>query len=214
MQPYWLPYLGYFQLMKEADVFVYYDDVTYIKGGWINRNNMRLNGEDHMFTLELKNASSFKKINEIEVGGNRNRLLKTFLQAYARAPYFKDVEPLLYRIFENPEQSLFWYIAETHQDIFDYLDFKVNASISSWIEKDVELKGQVKVIDICRRFEATRYVNAIGGQKLYSRDDFKEYNIELKFLQSGDIPRRSIIDVLMHNSIEQVNNMLNDYTLV
>ncbi len=213
MQPYFLPYIGYFQLMKATDSFVYYDDVNYIKQGWINRNNMRVNGLDHLFTLELKGASSFKKINEIEVGRNRGKLLKMFLQSYAKAPYFKDVEPLLYEIFDSNEANLFYYIGDTHQVIFDYLNFISNISISSGIMKNNDLKGQDKVIDICKRLQATTYVNAIGGQKLYSRDDFRANGIELKFLKSGEIPRGSIIDVLMYYSIDQVNDMLNDYEL-
>lgn len=214
MQPYFLPYLGYFQLMTSTDRFVYYDDVAYIKQGWINRNNMLLNGQSHLFTLELKGASSFKKINDIEVGGNRMKLLKTFQQAYIKYPYFKDVEPLLVRIFECKLTNLFNYILETHLDIFHYLSIDVNYLVSSAINKDDNLKGKDKVIDICKNLGATSYVNAIGGQHLYSKDDFRKENIELYFLKSGNIPRLSIIDVMMNYPPEYIRNMLNDYELI
>src|SRR5687768_13108726 len=96
MQPYLFPYIGYFQLMHAADKFVVYDDVNYIKGGWVNRNRILVNGKPHMFTLPLKNAGSNIKINEIEVSGGelmkwREKFLRTLQQAYAKAPFKNDV---------------------------------------------------------------------------------------------------------------------------
>lgn len=215
MQPYFLPYLGYFQLMKAVDTFVYYDDVTYIKQGWINRNNIVLDGVDYRFTLELQGVSSFKLIKEIEIGKNRDKLYKTFLQAYSKAPYFKQVQGLVYAIFYSEEKNLFKYILRTHLLIFDYLKLDVNYLISSEIEKDCSLKSQSKVLDICKRLGATRYINAIGGQHLYSRSDFADNGIELFFLCPHEsTPKKSIIDVLMNNSIEEVNLMLDNYKLI
>ena len=106
----------------------------------------------------------------------------------------------------------------------DYLDIKTKLTVSSTIEKDNELKGQDKVLEICKRLGATEYYNAIGGQELYSFDVFKENGIELSFLKTGDIryaqydnefqPSLSMIDVLMFNSKEQIKEMLEDYTLI
>lgn len=211
MQPYFLPYLGYFQLMNAVDTYVYYDDVTFIKQGWINRNNIILNNQNYRFTLELKAASSFKKINEIEIGGNREKLYKTFIQAYSKAPYFND--RLLYDIFHCGLKNLFNYILYTHLLIFEYLGIEVNYLISSEIEKDCTLKGKDKVLNICKKLEATTYLNAIGGKELYSKEEFANNGINLLFLHPGDIPKRSIIDVLMNYSKEEVKKMLKNYSL-
>lgn len=214
MQPYFLPYLGYFQLMNAVDTFVYYDDVTFIKQGWINRNNILLNGQKFRFTLELKGASSYKKINEIEVGRNRDKLYKTFVQAYSKAPYFKDFDWLLYNIFHSGENNLFQYILRTHSLIFEYLEVNVNYFISSEIKKDCLLKGKDKVLNICKRLNATTYINAIGGKELYSKDEFMNNGVNLLFLHPSDeLPKRSIIDVLMNYSKEEVKIMLKNYTL-
>ena len=91
MQPYLFPYIGYFQLIKAVDTFVIYDDVNFIKQGWINRNRMLLNNSDFMFNIMLKGASSFKKINEIEVVCNNHKLITTIEQSYRKAPYFAEV---------------------------------------------------------------------------------------------------------------------------
>lgn len=215
MQPYLLPYLGYFQLMKLVDVFVYYDDVTFIKQGWINRNNILLDGKEFRFTLELQNASSFRLINEIGIGRNREKLYKTFSQAYSKAPCFKDASGLLYDIFHSDEYNLFRYILQTHQRIFNYLGIEINYLVSSEIDKDSSLKGQDKVLDICKRLNATTYINAIGGQHLYSREDFKDNGIELFFIHpSEDLPKRSIFDVIMNNSPNVIKRMLENYELI
>lgn len=215
MQPYLLPYLGYFQLMKAVDIFVYYDDVTYIKQGWINRNNIIVNGKMFRFTLELHGASSFKKINEIEVGRNREKLYRTFSQSYSKAPYFQQVSELLRNVFYSEEKNLFRYILQTHQGIFDYLGMGLNCLISSEIDKDVSLKGQDKVLNICKSLNATRYINAIGGQYLYSREDFADNGIELFFIHpSENLPKTSIFDVLMNHSIGEIKEMFENYDLI
>lgn len=209
MQPYYLPYIGYFQLMKAVNTFVYYDDVTYIKQGWINRNNIILKNGPHRFTLELKGASSFKKINEIEVGGNRDKLYKTFLQAYSKAPYYRDADQLLWDIFHSEEKNLFQYILQSHKLIFDYLGINIEVKISSNIKKDESLSGKARVIDICRRLEGNTYINAYGGKSLYSKDEFMDEGIRLLFLKPYDeLPKTSIIDVIMNHSKKEVVEML------
>ncbi len=215
MQPYFLPYLGYFQLMKAVDTFIYYDDVNYIKQGWINRNNISLDGKDYLFTLELQGASSFKKINEIEVGRNRDKLYKTFVQSYSHAFYFERVKELLFDIFYSEEKNLFQYIFQTHLRIFYYLKFDVNCIVSSEMQKDCSLKGKDKVIDICKRMDADTYINAFGGQHLYDRQEFKENGIDLFFIHPAeDLPRRSILDVMMYHSPEEIRTMLDKYDLI
>ena len=112
MQPYFLPYLGYWQLINSVDKFVIYDDVNYIKGGWINRNRYLYNGEAKVFNIIMKNSSSFKKINEIELMGSQGnynpmkKLYSTFEMAYRKAPYFNDISILLKNILEFNENNL------------------------------------------------------------------------------------------------------------
>ncbi len=84
MQPYIFPYIGYFQLIHAADVFVFYDDVNYINRGWINRNRILLNGKDQLFTIPCKEASQNKLIKDIEVLADKKafqKMLTTMLVA-------------------------------------------------------------------------------------------------------------------------------------
>ncbi len=224
MQPYFLPYIGYFQLMRAVDTFVFYDDVTFIKQGWINRNRILLNDTEFLFSLELRGASSFKNINTIEVGNNREKLFKTLFQSYKKAPFFKEVEPLLLLIFKSEVTNLSQYIIDANKLIASHLEIKTNFLISSKIDKNNELNGQDKVIEICRKLGYDKYTNVIGGKKLYSKDDFLNNGIELSFIRSNYIeynqynnifiPWLSIIDVLMFNSVSEINLMLNNYELI
>lgn len=224
MQPYLFPYIGYFQLMKAVDTFVIYDDVNFIKQGWINRNKILLNGSDFMFNIMLKGASSFKKINEIEVRGNHLKLITTMEQSYGKAPYFSDAFPLISNILLNKETNLARYLSNSLIEITKNLGIKVSILISSEIEKDAFLKGDDKVINICNQLKATNYINAIGGQELYSKDKFSENGLILNFIKTKPIvykqfkdpftPWLSIIDVMMFNSPDAITEMLNQYELV
>jgi hypothetical protein len=209
--------------MKSADIFVYYDDVTFIKQGWINRNRIILNGKEYMFTLELKGASSFKEINKIEIGKNRNKLLKTFQYAYKNAPFYSNLEPLLNSIFISSQNNLSQFIIETTKLIIDYLDINTKLLRSSEIKKNNALKGQDKVIEICKMLGATKYINLPGGKDLYSKERFLGHGIELYFIRPGKIEYRqygnefiqwlSIIDIMMFNPINDIHRMLDNYEL-
>jgi len=224
MQPYLFPYIGYFQLIKAVDTFVIYDDVNFIKQGWINRNRMLLNNSDFMFNIMLKGASSFKKINEIEVVCNNHKLITTIEQSYRKAPYFAEVIPLLSNILMNEETNLARYLTTSLNTIIEYLGIQVSILISSEIKKDNALKGDDKVIAICKNLKATNYINAVGGQELYSKNKFAENGLILNFIKTKPfvykqfkdpfIPWLSIVDVMMFNSREVITEMLNEYELV
>ncbi len=225
MQPYFFPYLGYWQLINTVDKYVIYDDVAYIKGGWISRNNILLGGNKHLITLPLDNPSSFRNINEIDITSNikqREKILRTLDSAYKKAPYYSTVinliEPLIMDCKGIAELN-----AKAIEKICDYLKIDTEIVLSSSIIKNNELKGQDKVIDINKRLGSNIYINAIGGKELYSKDVFNKEHIELKFLKMGEIKYKqysddfvgglSIIDVLMFNSKEEVNRLLDIYTL-
>ena len=224
MQPYLFPHLAYFQLMGAVDEYVIYDDVKFIKGGWINRNNIAVGAQKVMFTIQLKNASSNKAIKEIYISDSFEKFLKTISMAYVKAPYFKDALSLLEKIilYENRELSKF--TANSFEVLAKYMGIRTNFIFSSDLQKDNSLRGQSKVIAICNELNADVYVNAIGGQELYDDKAFKSNGIKLTFLKSDNleykqlkkefIPGLSIIDVLMFNSPTEIRKMLNAYELI
>ena len=224
MQPYFMPYIGYWQLMAAVDKYVVFDDVNFIKRGWANRNNILLNGEPYLFSISLNGASQNKLFNEIEIADDFEKLKKTLYHSYSKAPYFVETMQLLDEIFEYADKNLARFLYHSFQVILTYLDCKTELIMSSSIEKDNQLKGKDKILDICHALLADRYINAIGGQDLYDRDEFTQNGIELKFLQTNSVPYQqykndfvpnlSIIDVLMFNGKEGTIKMLGEYTLV
>ena len=224
MQPYFFPYLGYWQLLANVDKYVVYDDVTYIKGGWINRNNFLINGQKNLLTMQLEKASSYTLIKDIAIKDDFVKFLKTIEMGYKKAPFFEDSFRLLKDICQCPEKKLGQFLFNSHIKICEYLGIDTELILSSSFEKHTELKGKDKVISICKQLGADEYINAIGGQELYDKKEFAENGIRLNFLQANLREYRqlknefvaglSIIDIMMFNSKEEIKEMLNDFKLV
>lgn len=224
MQPYFFPYLGYWQLLANVDKYVVYDDVTYIKGGWINRNNFLINGQKNLLTMRLEKASSYTLIKDIAIKDDFVKFLKTIEMGYKKAPFFEDSFRLLKDICQCPDKKLGQFLFNSHIKICEYLGIDTELILSSSFEKHTELKGKDKVISICKQLGADEYINAIGGQELYDKKEFAENGIRLNFLQANLREYRqlknefvaglSIIDIMMFNSKEEIKEMLNDFKLV
>lgn len=219
-----MPYLGYWQLMDAVDKYVIFDDVNYINRGWINRNNILVNGQAHLFSISLHEASQNKLINEIEISDDFQKIRKTIEMSYKKAPFYAETMALLDEVFHYEDKNLARFISHSFDVVAQYLEIDCEFVFSSDIEKDGNLRASNKILDICKRLGANRYINAIGGQNLYDRDIFAENSIELNFLkpdllpykqQKNDfVPGLSMIDVLMFNTKEQIQELLKAYTLI
>ncbi|QGH34061.1 hypothetical protein GI584_08525 [Gracilibacillus salitolerans] len=229
MQPYLFPYIGYFQLIHAVDAFVIYDDVQYIKRGFINRNKILVNKNEHLFTFSVNKAPRDYKINERFYSEaffkQKENFLHTIDRNYKFSKNFNEIYRLLVNILEvdikNNVAKINYF---TIKAIAKYLDIKTTFLFSSDLPVPTGLKGQDRILAINSLTDSQHYINAIGGEELYTQDVFSKNNIDLNFLQTKPIeynqntdqfiPNLSIIDVLMHNSREQVHELLNSYILV
>ena len=227
MQPYFLPYVGYFQLIAAVDRFIVYDNIKYTKKGWINRNRMLQNGKDLMFSLPLKRGSDYLDVCErqLAVDFNRDKLLNQFRAAYRSAPYLGVTFPLLEQIVRYEDANLFRFLHYSIVKICNHLGITTEIWISSNVAIDHDLKNQDKVLAMCKAAGASTYVNAISGVELYSKETFRQRGIELHFIRSkpfeyrqfGDtfVPWLSIIDVMMFNPLDTVQAYLStNYELI
>lgn len=222
MQPYILPYIGYFQLIESVDLFIVYDNIKYTKKGWINRNRMLQNGKESMFSLPLKSGSDHLDVRERELAAdfNRDKLLNQFEGAYRRAPYFADTFPLIERIIRHEDTNLFRFLHHSIVVACKQLGIATEIRISSDLAIDHGLKNENRVIAMCQASGADTYVNAVGGQALYSKESFRREGLDLQFIQSrpleyrqfGDafVPWLSIIDVMMFNQKKDVIAAITD----
>lgn len=226
MQPYLLPYIGYFQLIKATDRFVVYDDVNFINKGWINRNNILVSGKPNLFTVPLINASQNKLIYEVGISNEpwQKKLLRTLQQSYQKAPFYSAVFPILEKIITYPAQNISELATFSITEIIEYLGIETEVIPSSKIYKNEDLKSQNRILDIVKKEGATTYINPIGGMELYDKVLFKDNGIDLFFIKSKPIqypqfqndfvPWLSIVDVLMHNSPSATNEFLDSYELI
>lgn len=223
MQPYFFPYLGYFQLIHAVDAFVVYDDINFIKGGWINRNYMLANGNKQLFTLPLRGASPNRLINEVETGG-QHKILQSLKHNYSKAPHFETVFPILEDILLQREKNLARFLDYQLRQICTYLGLNPQWHLSSELQKDNYLRGQEKVLAICQELGATHYINLPGGKTLYDHATFEAFGLQLSFIQprpegyqqpgKGFVPNLSIVDVMMFTDREQCTELLEQYDLV
>jgi len=227
MQPYFMPYIGYWQMINLVDKYVIFDDVNYINRGWINRNRILINGEPHFINIPIIKASQNKLIKEIYLCPDKtwcHKNMRMIELAYSRAPFYKEVLSIVQNIMFCKEDNLALFLVHAISQICDYLQIDTMLLLSSNIPKDNSLKGQYKIIDICKSLGADEYINAIGGTKLYCRELFLNNGINLSFLRTNDIcykqfnktfqPDLSILDVLMFNSKSECKKLLEQYDLV
>lgn len=228
MQPYLFPYIGYFQLINSVDIFVIYDDVQFIKGGWINRNRFLINNKETLFTFGLRKSSTFTNINNKFFSCNfqkeKIRFIHTIEQHYKKAPFFNSVIALLKEIMDYQQDNLVEFIYFSLKKICEYLDIDTPLVYSSNINKNENLTGEERIIEINKTLHSSSYINPIGGVELYSKSLFMQEGIDLFFLRSKPIqykqfnsdfiPWLSIIDVLMFNSKDTVKTFLTEYELI
>lgn len=223
MQPYLFPYLGYYQLVNAVGTFVFYDDVTYIKNGYINRNNILVNGKAQRFTVPVPGTSSNTLIKDLSFDSNVKKTLKTISQSYAKAPYFNDVYPIIEKILTSTERQVHTLCANSITAVFSYLGITKQFKFSSDLQYDRALPAADKLIAMASLLNSKDYINSPGGKSLYSKEYFAEKGVNLSFIemekvnyQQGKndfVPYLSMIDVLMWNSKEQAAKLLNKYRL-
>lgn len=227
MQPYFLPYIGYFQLIKASDVFVLYDTIEYTKSGWINRNRFLANGQAEYMTLPLRRASDFALICQRELAESYNsdaeKLLRRIAGAYHEAPMFDGVFPLIERCLRYPSRNLFAFLFHSLKEVCLHLDITTPLMASSDVESSVGLRGEARVLGLCRDLGATEYLNSPGGRSLYDVARFEDAGVRLRFLEprnqyynqglDGHVPNLSILDVLMFNGVDCVASMLEECNL-
>ncbi|RLD74137.1 MAG: hypothetical protein DRI87_01980 [Bacteroidetes bacterium] len=228
VQPYFMPYIGYFQLLHAVDKAVIYDNIEYTKKGWFNRNRILLQGNMHTFTVPIKKDSDYLNVDQRFLAENAGKeIVKTLAQIrqnYAKSPFFNDIYPVIESCFHCKEKNLYRFIFNSIDQLRSLMKISTELIASSEIPIDHSLRKEEKVMSICSQLKADVYYNPVGGIDLYDKNEFKEHNIELKFLKTSVfnydqgitefIPKLSIIDVLMYNGVDKTHSLLELYELI
>ena len=228
MQPYFFPYIGYFQLMNSVDEFVVYNNIEFTKKGWINRNRILVNGNPSYITLPLKKDSDYLAVKDRYLADSwhidRVKMLNRITAAYSKSPYFDSIYEIISTCILFDESNLFRFVLHSLNEVKRYLNIPTSLLISSTIPIDHTLKAEDKVIAICKNSNADTYLNPIGGTKLYNKENFRNQGIDLSFLKPNEynyrqykndfIPWLSILDVMMFNSKSEIKKILTHFSLM
>tara|TARA_R110000744_G_scaffold369767_2_gene480165 strand:- start:50 stop:703 length:654 start_codon:yes stop_codon:yes gene_type:complete len=212
MQPYFAPYLGYFQLINAVDKFIFYDDVNYIKGGWINKNFITVNGNDYKFTIPLKKSSSFKKINEIEVNWECRDMGKLQKTLYQRFSINSPSREIIKKLFKSKPLTIADLTITSIILISNYLGINTIFERSSNYTFERVDNKLLNLVSICNISGANTYINPIGGQELYSKEEFKQHNINLNFIKGQS--SKSLLDLIDSKNKEYIINELHNFKLI
>ena len=224
-QPYFIPYLGFWQLVNAADLFLIGDNYNFIRHGWIQRNRILVCGQPFFLGLEVKHLTSFKKINETEfMDFDVNQKLNTVSHAYRRAPQFDAGYALIKKILGYPERNVAEFLFNSIKEVCQYLEISTKFIRSSEIPGNDSFKREYRIFDFCQRLGGDTYINAVGGQDLYHFDDFEKHGVTLKFIHPNlrpykqfsneFVPGLSILDVIMFNPLNAIKDMLEDYSII
>lgn len=223
MQPYIFPYLGYFQLIHAVDEFIFLDDANFIKGGYINRNSLLLDGRAHRFALPVQDISSFRTIRDHQYAEVSRKFFELLEHAYRKAPFFDDIYTLIFGVLSSPNRSVAAVNRLSIETTMEYLGLRRVLNESSSLDSTPTSKGLMRVINVCKQQGASIYINAPGGRSLYDPLHFKSQGLSLGFVEphfsqysqktSTFVAGLSIIDLLMWNSPEEVTAMLRDYSV-
>lgn len=226
-QPYFLPYIGYWQLIAAADIFIIGDDYSFIKGGWITRNRILDVQTIRPFSLSINSSSSNKLISELFLTDNprlRTKLLYQVKTYYHKAPHFEIGYSILEKILSFPDLNLANFLEHSIRVICSYLGIRTVIRKSSEFHTYGTLFKQHRIFEYCKQLNADTYINAIGGKDIYNVDEFKNNGISLYFLKSLSTPYHqfsdtfypdlSILDAIMFCSQEELQKILSYYSLV
>jgi len=186
MQPYFLPYIGYWQLIAAADTFVILDDVNYINRGWINRNKVWTGGKTVWFTIPLRGASQNKIITDIEIlpdDGWRKKMRERLKTTTARSPFEKETHVLIDDFLDYAHENLADFLFKTIKRICAMLEIRTRILRSSELQPKIRVQGAERIISICKKCQAKKYVNPEGGRHLYDSSAFARNNLELVLLK-------------------------------
>ena len=227
MQPYFFPYIGYWQLIHAADLFVVGDSVHYIKHGWINRNRiLGEGGQPQYFGIEVSHASCNHLISETKRVVSRKqaeylcRVLKFY---YGKAPHYSEAMEVIKPILLDEEPDLTRYLVSGLRAVADYLGITTEFRMLSEVSDRWEYRAPEIISRTCEHFGFTDYINPSGaGMGYYDKDAFREMGINLQFLRRNEdirykqfggefVPDLSIIDLMMFCSRDELHDILNRY---
>ena len=207
MQPYFVPYAGYFRLMQSADLFVIYDCVQFPRRGYVHRNQLinKSNGDKQWLTLPLIKQPRTIQINRLRFKDDSRSIMQAKFLKFGINQ--ESVSTDLMRLLLDFEQTPSHYLKSLLIYICRHLDINTQFVLSSEIDIKPDLKGQDKIIALVKSLGGTQYINAPNGRKLYDETCFKQQEINLKFLNAYQGESISILQYFINHDKKILNHL-------
>lgn len=210
MQPYFIPYAGYFRLFAACDVFVIFDCVQFPRRGWVHRNQLlNYQGQNQWLTLPIQKCDQATPIKDLTFTANPDHVwpqrLSYFPQITKRAFEQCDLDALYHHLL-FPRGSVLSYLLTLLQEICRLMKLPFSIIRSSDLAIAPDLKGQDRILEICKRFKATSYVNSPNGRDLYCAKTFQHHGIQLEFLSPYQGAALSILHRLLNHPIDEISH--------
>lgn len=187
IQPYFMPYLGYFQLLSAVDEVVLLDNVQYISGGWINRNRLSSHqGKIEWMTVPLAAGSNRALIldRNVSTSLDTEKMISRITSLYSSRPYVERAVEMLSLSLVSERRNLADFLDANLKSTCNFLGIQTPIFRASELVEKQSTKGTQRLIEICQIRKAKRYLNPIGGKQLYKPEDFSAKEIKLQFLNS------------------------------
>jgi hypothetical protein len=233
MQPYCFPYIGYFQLIHSVDRFIFYDQLSYIRHGWINRNRiLQANAGPLFFIVPVLSESARGNISDVVIDNRTGWFRKTRKMIelnYRRAPFFDQVMPLIDPFLTGRINNLSKLNCESTEAICRFLDMDTE-TVSGYdpalrIEKDLHDSDSVlmrdyferwkladrksiRILEICRHENAAVYINAAGGANLYDKAVFARAGLDVYFINTRPVAYRQMA-ADFHSNLSIIDVLMN-----
>lgn len=231
MQPYFLPYLGYFSLIKNTDEFILLDTVQFIRHGWIERNRILKQQEGWQYIkVPLVKHSKSTLIKDIEIKSEidwREKIFSQLVHYKKKSPFYYETIQTLERAFDIETNSIVKLNENILNVICDYIGIKKNIKVFSEMNLKINKPEAPDewALNICKAINnVEEYWNPEGGIKFFDINKYIDSGITVKFIKmnlSSYSQRRnsfeaglSIVDVMMFNEPRKINNMLDEFVFL
>jgi hypothetical protein len=208
MQPYFFPYIGYFKLFAQADLFVIYDCVQFPRRGWVHRNRLICDSKMEWVTLPIKKCPQTTKIFELEFQDNKDQWFDSLEAKLDSLVRTNNLLAQIDRSILAPSGGVLDYLENTLKWSCNALGLSTEIIRSSTLCIDPNLKAQARIIELCLKVGASEYINLPNGTNLYNKRDFDLANISLEFLPVFDGNFESLLGRLFKEPIEILKSEL------
>ncbi len=217
-QPDFIPYLGFFHRLLDANLFIILDDVQFLRRGWHHRDIIKTKDGGKWITLGIKKTPQDTKINEIYLNDQewKKQHLSIIEQNYKKASYFKEIFPFIENLYKQDYKKMIDMNLASIRILLELFDINIDIHFSSSYK--IDTKSNQLLSDLLKKVDATHYLSGIGAKDYFNPIPFEKANIKVLWqdfkhptypqLHGEFIPYLSSIDLLFNCGIEKSREIL------